>query len=103
MKLVVIIALLLYGLNTSTSDPSCDKFKVEAKVTNTTNGLSNGEVEIEVEGGEAPYKYIFLNEKGRPIALDYDSKIIKNRHIGSFYCTVVDKNGCQKKIKLEVK
>lgn len=103
MKLAVIVALLLYGLNTSTDTQSCDNFKVEVKVTDTTNGLSNGEAEVTAEGGEAPYKYIFLNEKGRPLAQDYDSKTIKSRRAGPFYCTVVDKNGCQKKIKIEIK
>lgn len=105
MKLAVILAFLFYGLNAGLPEPPapCENFKVETKVKHTTNSLSNGEVEVSVVGGTAPYKYIFFNEKGYPLSFDNDSNNLKNRAEGVFFCTVVDKVGCQKKIKIDIK
>lgn len=107
MKLAVILAFLFYGSNaglpeTPATDP-CENLKVETEVKHTTDKLKNGEVELTVTGGTAPFKYVFFNEKGYPLSFDNDSNTLNNRGAGKFFCTVIDNEGCQKKIKIDIK
>ncbi|MGK7388835.1 MAG: hypothetical protein ACNS60_00725 [Candidatus Cyclobacteriaceae bacterium M2_1C_046] len=103
MNIAVIIVSLVYGLFMATPAPPCNDLKVEVEVTHTTDGLSNGSVKVKVEGGKAPYLYIYFNTKGKPISYEYTESSIKDLKSGTYFCTIYDKNDCQIKKEIKIK
>lgn len=84
------------------TDP-CDNLKVTAEITHTTNGLDNGSVKVKVEGGVEPYIYVFFNQKGKPLSFENKSNKLSGVKSGKIFCTVIDKEGCQKKKEINIK
>jgi len=84
-----------------TSD--CDRLEISLRVTNTTNGLDNGRVSISAQGGAAPYYYVFYHETGHLITQENTKNVLSGLPPGSFFCSVVDANGCTKKVKIDIK
>lgn len=93
MKLAFLVASLLYGIFI-TPEPPCDDLKVKAKVTHTTEGKDNGSVEIEVEGGEKPYSFFFLDKDFNPIKHELSKSIINGLPKGKVKYIIRDKNEC---------
>ncbi len=67
------------------------------------NGENDGRIKLQIEGGEAPYT-IYFNENETDSELSDDLTIIFDElSAGIYIIKVVDKNGCEAKVRVEVK
>lgn len=94
MKIAVILASLFYGVFAATPEPPCDDLKVEVEVTHTSEGLNNGMIRLNAEGGAKPYTYIFLDEDFNPITTKTTEPEIKKLSRGKVKFIVRDENDC---------
>lgn len=78
----------------------CDDIQVTARITEDPNG---SKITMNVDGGEAPYKYIFYKQSGGLLSEDFDSNAVTGLQKGKYFCTVIDKKNCKKTIEFEVK
>ena len=89
------------GQSFSSSYEKCDGLNAKAIVTqDAEKGIK---VEIEANGGSAPYKYIFYKKSGHLLTEDFDKKELHKLEKGTYYCTVIEKKGCYKTIEFEIK
>lgn len=77
---------------------------LETRVNHVScNGESDGRIKLQIEGGEAPYM-IYFNDNKTDSELSDDLTIIFDElPAGIYTIKVVDKNGCEAKIRVEVK
>jgi hypothetical protein len=78
----------------------CDDIQASAKVSQETNG---SKITISIEGGYAPFKYLFYKKSGHLLSENFDSSTAIAMDKGKYFCTVIDKRNCKKTIEFEVK
>jgi hypothetical protein len=78
----------------------CDDIHASAKVSQESNGAK---ITISIEGGYAPFKYLFYKKSGHLLSENFDQSTATIMDKGKYFCTVIDKRNCKKTIEFEVK
>lgn len=74
--------------------------KSSAEILQETDGAK---VQINVDGGDAPYNYIFYKESGHLLSEDFKNNSLKGLEAGKYFCTVIDKKNCRNTIQIDIK
>jgi hypothetical protein len=102
-----IVQILFFGLFALLPSPDrkvqqaeCDDIQAIAKISQEPNG---SKIMISIEGGYAPFKYLFYKKSGHLLSENFDSSTTTVIDKGKYFCTVIDKRNCKKTIEFEVK
>ena len=108
LSILVPVLMLMLSFDTyknGVDQKNCDNFRVKLEVTQPgeQNNLE-GLVKVEVQNAKSPIKYIFFTEdKKKVLSTDFTKDTLTDIKKGSYFCLVVDGNGCNKEIKFTVK
>jgi hypothetical protein len=102
VKLVLISLLLITNLTGTQSENVCDKLSIETVVTQVP-GQKHSKLVIKATGGVAPYHYVLLDKKERPVTEDFKNNEFERLAPGSYKCFVSDRENCCKKLLIEIK
>ena len=81
---------------------SCDGVELKVEVTKSTSFPGKGNIEAVVTGAEKPIHYIFYKSSGQLLSKDVTSAKVKNIDPGTYYCSIVDGRGCNKKTEFKI-
>lgn len=91
MKVLVFSGLIL--ISTFFSGMSdCDNIQLELKVTHTSEGKSNGRIEVIVEKGKAPFSVYLFAPNRKDNLEDVTLKDLKDLKAGEYILVVQDKD-----------
>jgi hypothetical protein len=108
MRLTRILVITFFFLSTSAfSDrlkQECDKITAKVEVVDTSNGLRNGRVKIEiVKGSQIGLKYIFCLESGKVLnEKQFGTNSLDGLDRGGYFC-LVSNSDCTQKINFTIK
>lgn len=81
----------------SVTNCDCEGISLSAAITNETCQGSNGQIELDADGGEGPYSF-YLQQNG----IDIDSSLNNNSDViydsliaGEYYILLIDSSGCE--------
>lgn len=104
-KFLIISAFLFLTSSIQGANPSdvnCE-LKLEVQITDSPSNLDEKSVLITVLNGSGPYNYFFFDEvTGRLLEKDLSRNSIHDLKTGKYYCLVIDKNSCSKKIQFRI-
>jgi hypothetical protein len=101
MKLLLLSGLLFFSTYLP-GDETCTNLKINVSVIHSTNNLSNGRIEVDVEKGQPPYKVYLFAEKPKNNLLDVKFRDLKDLAAGDYILVVQDKEGCNVKENIVV-
>ncbi|HPH46906.1 MAG TPA: hypothetical protein PLJ60_20095 [Chryseolinea sp.] len=82
---------------------TCDKVEVQIETENTTSGLKNGKVKVDlVKGSNKSAKYIFCETEGRVLNENHFEKATLDGLAKGKYLCIVVTEGCSKKINFTI-
>lgn len=105
LKLYIISFLALNSIVGSAPDGAfgnCDSMEVEIAVENSSRDITKSKVTVSVKGGKAPIYYVFYRPSGHLLSKNMESNSVDELSKGVYFCSVVDAEGCTKKIELKV-
>jgi hypothetical protein len=104
-KLLIVALLAIPGgtiLSKESVPEDCAGFLVEIQIKNADTGRQNGEVEAVVTKNSRRVYYIFFEPDGHLISRDVTSNKVKKIKPGTYFCAVVDENGCTTKREFKI-
>ena len=108
MKLTRLLAITLLCCSTSVFSydvlQECNKIEAKIEVVDSSNGLSNGQVKVElVRGAQRGLKYIFCSESGKVLNENqFGTNNLNGLPKGDYFC-LVSNSDCTKKISFTIK
>jgi hypothetical protein len=92
-----------YFSSTVAQDRNKCELRAEINVESSLPSPQKNKVTVKLEDGIAPIKYIFYEEfSGRLLQKDFSKNSVDDLEKGSYYCLIIDDNGCTKKIQFQI-
>lgn len=101
----LILALVMASatLNAQSVNKNCDEIKVDTKVFSPEKGNDNGKIQIIFEDASKTYKVFLLNAGSERAKKEIENGIIDNLQVGFYDILIIDKNGCNKQLTVNLK
>lgn len=98
------LALSFDNHNYHVNEVNCNNFRVELEITQPgEKGNVGGIVKVKVQNAKPPIRHYFLTkDKKKALSLDFDKNELTGIEKGTYFCFVVDSNGCNKEIKFTI-
>ncbi|RZS98987.1 T9SS type A sorting domain-containing protein [Aquimarina brevivitae] len=81
------------NLTINITEPAAQLSIASASIIDATgNGLTNGSITVNAEGGTPPYSYAWTNDANIPIGTNMNT--LNNIGAGEYFLTLLDTNGC---------
>ena len=93
MKLIL-VSVLFFISASMPGNSDCDTLKLSLTITHTSDGKSNGKIEVVVEQGKTPFKVNLFAEKRENNKLDVNFSDLENLPSGKFILIVQDEGKC---------
>jgi len=99
----LIMSLLFFGSGYTQATDPCENTHLEISVSDTSDGINNGTIEIEVEKLTDPVKIYLYGDDRSQNQLNIKTKKIEHLAIGGYYLIVQDGAGCTKSKKVVIR
>ena len=80
----------------------CDGVALKIEISRSAAFPGKGNIEAVVTGAEKPIHYIFYKSSGQLLSKDVTSNKVKDVDPGTYYCSIVDGRGCNKKTEFKI-
>jgi len=104
MRLCVLLLISFFWVHPAAgiNDFNCISFKVKAE-TKDSDGQGKGEIKLEVSGGKSPFRFVVYKSSGHLVSTDFEKADFSDLKAGTYQAIVVDQNGCQAKLEIQLK
>ncbi|MBL6449433.1 hypothetical protein JMN32_24185 [Fulvivirga sp. 29W222] len=105
-KLILVLSISICLFVTdgfSQNDEPCEIVSVEYNIKNTSHGLSNGSIDLIIEGGRKPFNISVIGDKRSKNKLNINLTRITDLQPGTYLIVIQDNSGCRKEVTTEIK
>jgi len=104
MRTLLVFVSLFLGFSSfqSSNELNCDN--ITAEVVLKANSKNNTtDVTVNVKSGKEPIYYVFYKPDGHLLSKSITDNFVKDIAKGNYFCSIVDGNGCKKRIDINIK
>jgi hypothetical protein len=104
MRLCVLLLISSFWIHPAAGigDFNCSSFKLKVE-TKDSDGREKGEIKLQVSGGKSPFKFVVYKSSGHLLSADFEKADFSDLKADTYQAIVVDQNGCQAKLEIQLK
>lgn len=102
MKIVFASVLFIFSA-LMPDNPACDNLTIKTNITHSTDGASNGEIDVTIIKGKPPYKVFLFADKIENNLFDVELDDLINLSAGEYILVIQDAAECTTQEKLILK
>jgi len=104
MRTLLVFVGLFLGFSSFHASKGLNCDNITAEVVLTANSRNNTtDVTVNVKFGQEPIYYIFYKPEGDLLSKTFTENTVKGIVKGNYFCSIVDANGCKKRIDINIK